>query len=214
MTKIYIARHAESIANTQGIYQGQTYDTGLSELGLQQAVQLAGATVNLGIKRIICSPLMRTFETAMVCSKTLKIPIETNTQILETNHGKWEGKDKNWIIENYSQVYVIWQETPSKAIFPNGESFYDTEKRVRNFLLNNNWQEDTLIVTHDNIVRIILSIVKGDSFDNIWKYDLHPAAITTIVKLGSNGSTKFKIIDVNDTNHLHQCVSNISIHAL
>ncbi|MEK9143344.1 MAG: histidine phosphatase family protein, partial [Patescibacteria group bacterium] len=33
MAKIYLIRHAESIANAQGIYQGQTYDTELSVRG-------------------------------------------------------------------------------------------------------------------------------------------------------------------------------------
>ena len=40
MTKIYLVRHAESLANAQGIYQGQTYDTPLSNLGKKQAAAL------------------------------------------------------------------------------------------------------------------------------------------------------------------------------
>lgn len=56
MAKIFFIRHAESIANTQGIYQGQTYDTPLSPLGVRQARLLAQRLARENLSFVIASP--------------------------------------------------------------------------------------------------------------------------------------------------------------
>jgi len=61
---IIVVRHAESVANTEGIYQGQTYDTDLSELGKKQTKALANRLNDLELRKIITSPLKRTYKTA------------------------------------------------------------------------------------------------------------------------------------------------------
>jgi len=214
MPKIYLVRHAESVANTRGIYQGQTYDTDLSDLGISQTKALAEAVKDFRVNQIICSPLIRTFYTALECAKTSKIPMETDTKILETNHGLWEGKNKEWIEKNYPREYETWRTNPKEVHFPEGERFCDTVERVRNFLLRRNWRENTLIVTHDNIVRTMLLLIEDRPLDDLWDYEIHPTGISVLSVSGSNGSTQFEIEAINMTEHLDKLVSNISEHAL
>src|SRR3989337_1632197 len=101
IAKIIAVRHAESVANSQGIYQGQTYDTDLSELGKKQAEALAKKAKKVGINRIISSPLRRTYQTAIVVSRACNCPIEISELITETNQCEWEGKDRNKIAPLY-----------------------------------------------------------------------------------------------------------------
>lgn len=214
MPKIYLVRHAESIANTKGIYQGQSYDTSLSELGFIQSRALAQSIVKRDISRIICSPLKRTFYTALESAKKTKAPIEASLDIIETNHGKWEGMHKNMIIKNYPETYETWLLNPELANFPEGEEFSHTIKRVNKFLLTTKWRENTLVVTHDNIVRIIIALIEGSPINNIWSYQIDPTGITTISVVGTNGSTRMKVLNCNDTSHLAGINSNLAIHAL
>lgn len=84
MAKIYLIRHAESIANTQGKYQGQTYDTPLSPLGEMQSQALRNRFVGTRFDQVFSSPLKRTTQTAMAISQNVTFASE----IVETNHIK------------------------------------------------------------------------------------------------------------------------------
>jgi broad specificity phosphatase PhoE len=214
MAKIIVARHAESIANTKGIYQGQTYDTGLSSLGKKQAKQLAKAVEKHSITKIISSPLKRTSQTAEVVAKKLNLGVEYKRDIIETNHGDWEGKRKSWIEKYFKEEYEIWKKAPSMCIFPNGESFKDTINRVKNYIFNNCWKGNTLIVTHDNIVRIMVAIATKRPIDDLWQLNIEPATITVFSIKGINGRKELKCELVNENNHLREFESDVFMHAL
>jgi probable phosphoglycerate mutase len=204
---IYLVRHGESIANTKGIYQGQTYDTGLSALGKLQAKALAKYLVRTGLDRIVCSPLKRTRQTAEIVSNFTKIKLEIDRDIIETNHGFWEGFHKDHIAKSWPQLYSNWFINPSQIAFPGGESFLQTQVRVINW-----WEkikeekQNILVVSHDNILRIIIAYILKMGLDDIWKFYLYPTAITVIE---SN-----KLVCLNDKNHLMGIDVDLSTHAL
>lgn len=214
ISRVFVVRHGESIANTEGIYQGQTYDTDLSELGKKQARSLGIRARELGLKRIIASPLKRTYQTALEISRECDLPIEINNFIIETNHGEWEGKHKSWIEENYHEVYKQWFEKPSIVGFPGGETFVQTFERVNIFLQDTEDLSDTLIVTHDNIVRILVTLANGWTLDEIWRHDIEPAALNFFEFNKTDGKNKIKILKLNDNTHLEGLRADLSKHAL
>ena len=69
-----------------------------------------------------------------------------------------------------------------------------------------NSQQDILIVSHDNILRIIIANVLKMRLDDIWQFRLHPAAITVI--------ENNKLICLNDKNYLIGLEADLSVHAL
>ena len=208
MAIIYLVRHAESVANTKGIYQGQTYDTSLSPLGIKQAKALARTFKNKKIDRFISSSTKRALCTARYISDGNSILTERG--VFETNHGKWEGRTKDFVEKNYNDTYVTWLNTPSKTVFPDGEKFTDTVERVKKFWFDGDWRKDTLIVSHDNVIRIIVSLIKEMKLDDIWKIKLDSASITTVEK----GKKKFFIVKLNDVSHLNGLKANLVNHAL
>ncbi len=213
-SRILIVRHAESVANTEGIYQGQTYDTDLSDLGIRQAKALAKRANELGIKKIISSPLKRTYQTAMEVSKMLDIPIEISNLISETNHGLWEGHTKDWIMENFAELLNNWENSPIDAVFPNGEAFTDTVARVNYFLENTMLEGNSLIVTHDNIVRILVTLSDGGALNDIWNHNIESASLNFFEVNKVNGINKLKILKLNDTSHLEGIRADLKKHAL
>ena len=214
MAKIYAVRHAESIANTMGIYQGQTYDTGLSDLGIKQATALAWAFEGKQIEQIISSPLKRTIQTANVVAKKLGLTIQAEKELIETNHGEWEGHGKSWIETNFPEILITWQTKPAMAKFPNGETFMQTIDRVGKYIFHKSWDENTLLVTHDNIVRILVAFAKNLDMNDIWEIDTDPAGITEFEIVGVNGEKKLKVVEINNVEHLADLRSDLNFHAL
>lgn len=212
MTKIFVARHAESIANTEGIYQGQTYDTDLSALGEKQALALSNYMKEIPVKKIIASPLRRTMQTALKVADTLGLEVQKSEEIIETNHGVWEGKNKEWIQNSYPKEWKTWQEKPGEVVFPKGEAYIETYNRVFTFVKQQKWDENTLVVTHDNIVRIMLCIANNVDLNKIWAFDIDPAAIT---EFEIDDSTKdLSLIKENETSFLSRLKSDMRNHAL
>lgn len=211
MAKIYLVRHGESIANTKGIYQGQTYNTGLSQLGQNQAQRLAIRFKDIQINQIIASPLARTLVTAKVVGEVKNIGVLTDPLIIETNHGEWEGQHKHIIEETWPKIYQTWINTPGGTIFPNGEKFTDTQQRVLNWWKNIiHTKKDTLVVTHDNIIRIVLADTLKQDINTIWGFTLNPTGITEIEITNGFPTVKY----INNIEHLAGLVDNIALHAL
>ncbi len=204
---IYLVRHAESIANTRGIYQGQTYDTPLSPLGHKQALALGRYFQNHSIHKIFSSPLKRTLTTAQSVAVHHSVPVIPEPSVIETNHGQWEGRSKSQIQKLWPEIYIMWQNNPGNVTFPGGESFVHTRNRIVNW-----WKivsvssGNILIVTHDNIIRIILAHLQKVDLNRIWEFPLHPASVTIV--------ENNKITLLNHTDHLSGLMTNLSIHAL
>ncbi len=214
LSKVVLVRHAESLANKEGIYQGQTHDTDLSPLGQLQAQAVARRLAELGIRHVVSSPLKRTFQTAIEIAKCIDCDVTIESRIIETNHGIWEGKHKNWIAENYGDIYSLWLTKPSAVVFPGGESFMETVARVQSFLSDTALDEDTILVTHDNIIRIALALSANLDLDLIWRFELESAALNFFEKTNKNGQTKLRLLMANDVRHLNGLRAEMKDHAL
>mgnify|MGYP001579148272 CR=1 FL=1 len=206
MAKIYLIRHAESVANTQGRYQGQTYDTHLSVLGKKQVLALQKRLVKIKFDAIFSSPLLRTIETAEVLGNPTLIK-----EILETNHGQWEGKTKDKIVKTWPDMYAMWLNKPSKVIFPEGEKFAQTAARAINWITKLQNKKGTFaVITHSNIIFTILCHHLGKNLDEMWQFDVQP----TCVSLLETNSGKLEVKYYNDSSHLNGLASNLAIQAI
>ncbi|MBL7159412.1 histidine phosphatase family protein [Candidatus Microgenomates bacterium] len=210
MALFFLIRHGESIANRNGIYQGQSYDTDLSFLGIKQAEALAKRLKKFQVDKILTSPLKRTLQTAQIIAEECKTSLIIDQGLMETNHGLWEGKSIDEVKTNYPEIFNSWQKTPSKTIFPQGESFLNTARRVKKWLKNNKELEGKIVVVaHDNILRIIFSEVLGFPLDKIWAISLDQAAISIV-----SFEDEARLLCLNDSNHLNKLKSNIDKQAL
>lgn len=211
MNKVYLVRHGESVANTESIYQGQTYDTPLSKLGEQQVARLAKRFEDVALTFIVASPLRRTFLTADAVAKHKKISVKKEKKILETNHGKWEGKHKDVIEKSWPDIYKKWQKFPSSVRFPDGEHFLETQKRVVEWWGTlNDEKGDYLVVTHDNIIRILIAKILNMKLNRIWKFHLQPTSVTLI-----ESENKIpKLVYLNNFEHLGDLQADLTTHAL
>lgn len=212
MAKIYLIRHAESIANTQGIYQGQTFDSPLSALGQKQAKALGIRLAKVKLSMIFTSPLTRAKQTAAAIARHQEELVTTifEDRLKETSHGAWEGKQKAEIAARWPEIFQLWQAFPGKVEFPGGEKLIDTAKRAIEWFNNVINKTGTFaVVTHVNIIQAILTHLHGLDLNRIWQFEIVPTGVTVI-----ESHSPIKIVKINDISHLKNINSDLSKQAL
>jgi len=93
MVKLILIRHAESIANAQGITQGQKIDEPLSDMGKLQAKKLANRLKKEDIKCIYSSDSKRAIHTAEEISKVINTNIKLDKRLREKDHKNEKKED-------------------------------------------------------------------------------------------------------------------------
>jgi probable phosphoglycerate mutase len=91
MSRILLVRHGQSTWNADGRWQGRA-DPPLSDLGRRQAEVAADAVRELGITRVVASPLVRAHETANIVGTALGLDVATDARLQERDAGEWTGK--------------------------------------------------------------------------------------------------------------------------
>lgn len=163
---VYIARHGETTWNAVGRYQGRL-ETPLSPLGQAQAQALAGALCGENVGRIISSPLSRCMQTAVPLSARIGVPIEPEPLLLEIAHGTWEGRYRSEIAATEPELFRIWRDDPQLVKFEGGESLLDVRARWTRFVEGFEARENTLLLTHDVVVRVAILERTGRSMGEL-----------------------------------------------
>jgi 2,3-bisphosphoglycerate-dependent phosphoglycerate mutase len=206
---ITLLRHAESLGNAGGYYQGQT-DYELSEKGSLQAKALANRWKSeaVHIDRIISSPLKRAAQTADQIAQAINSPIETNPDWMERNAGLISGLHQDTVKFNYPKpdfmhIYQPFAET--------GESQWQLFLRAGR-AIQNLFKYPTghyLIVSHGGILNMalyaILGIAPQANFEGAYFY--HDNAGFTQLSYYPE-SHNWIMLKFNDTNHLIHLNSN------
>lgn len=105
-TAFWFLRHGETDWNAEGRSQGRT-DIPLNAVGRAQAERAARTVRGLGIATIVSSPLGRALDTAKAVAAALKLPVETDDDLMEVAFGEQEGLPMgdwydDWIAGNYT----------------------------------------------------------------------------------------------------------------
>jgi probable phosphoglycerate mutase len=181
--RMIIVRHGESEWNRIHRYQGQL-DAPLSELGLRQAEALAGRLKNEPIEHIYSSRLQRAANTARaIAAHHASVPFAYADELLEIDHGEWQGKYADEIIAQYSDGLREWREHPTRSQMPGGESFSNVLKRTLEFkerAYTDHKGQTILVSTHDVIVKILVADALGMDMDRINRIWVTNASISVI----------------------------------
>lgn len=161
MGKIYIIRHAQSIANEERRYSGNPKeDRGLSNLGKAQAQKIGEFFASKNIKHIYSSPFLRAQETANAIAKKCKVAkINLVDKFKEHECGDWNGKTELEIKERYPEAWAGWHRDPENNPIPGGETLREIQLRALPELyaiLKKHAKEDVVIVTHYAVLNVLI----------------------------------------------------------
>ncbi len=213
---IWLARHGETTWNLGGRYQGRM-ESALSGLGVRQGFALAeyfAQRVERGQRvptRILSSPLLRCTATAGFSAQRLGLPVEIDERLIEIAHGTWDGRYRDELAQNDPIRYRAWREDPAHVAFENGESLTDVLWRWRAAAADLAARtDDTLVVTHDAIVRCALVDLQGLSLDDFWTTPVENAAFALIENDGRN----LRLVEPFCAEHLRDLRADVTSQAL
>jgi broad specificity phosphatase PhoE len=122
--KITYFVHGTTSDNEKNISSGW-YNVDISELGIQQSKELWSKIKDKNIDVVFCSDLKRAVHSAELTFKG-KVKIIQDKRLRECNYGNYNAKSSD-VVEHLQEKSV---DTP----FPNGESYEDVKKRIKDFL--------------------------------------------------------------------------------
>lgn len=142
MKTIYVIRHCQA--------EGQEADAKLTELGEQQAIELAAFFKEVSVERILSSPYSRAVETIQPIAEQKKIPIvmddRLKERVLSTSHLP------DWM----EKLEATFHDGTLK--YDNGESSDEAIERIQSVVdeVLESEANVILLVTHGNLMSLLL----------------------------------------------------------
>ena len=181
---VYFTRHGQTDWNVAYRLQGQQ-DIPINETGRQQAANNGRRLKELlddpSSYRFVASPLGRTRETMNIIRRELGLPIhdyDTDDRLKEISFGLWETYTFEELEVDHADAVAAREEQKWSYAPPLGESYERLETRVESW-----WryvQEDTVVVCHGGILRVLERMLNGTEHDDavhmevpqdrIWKW--------------------------------------------
>lgn len=153
--KIYIIRHCQA--------KGQPLESPLTEKGFKQAQYLSDFFTNIKIDRIVSSPFLRAMQSVKPISVNKNIEIEIDERLSERTLSTLDFPD--WI-EKLKATF-----TDMELKFEGGESSQEAMNRIVSVMdeVLKSDIENTIIVSHGNIMSLLLKNFNKDFGFECWK---------------------------------------------
>ncbi|WP_346290650.1 histidine phosphatase family protein [Sphaerothrix gracilis] len=173
-TRVVLVRHGQSTYNAQRRIQGHCDDSGLTELGQQQARKVGSALLGIPFQAVYASPLQRASHTAeliveVLRSQTPTIPNPTlDADLREISLPLWEGMSFKDAEAQYPAEFRAWRSQPetlkmpvpddsgAEADFYPVRSLFEQARRFWQFLLSKHQGQTVLLVAHSAINRALI----------------------------------------------------------
>jgi alpha-ribazole phosphatase len=212
--RIFLIRHGESEWNAAHRYTGQQ-DVALSHLGREQAQRLAERLADEPLAAIYASPLRRARDTATAIAKAKQLPVILDANLMEINHGLWEGLTADQVEEKFAQELAQWRAQPTHVVMPQGESLGDLLRRVQTSFQRSLAEQrggTFAICSHDVVLRVVTLYALNLGLERFWEFNFENASLSVLD--ACNDAAEFRLAALNDTTHLNGARSDHAKQAL
>jgi broad specificity phosphatase PhoE len=203
---LYLVRHGECEGASPGMLVGRT-DLALSEEGRRRSAALRGALPWQEGVRVVCSPLRRAQETAVLAwvgasphdppgpDRTGLLPdeirggLEIDPDLAEIDFGEWEGRLFPELEAQYPELVAAWSQFRRDFVFPGGEGLAGFASRVRRAAQRLAAGDDSPVIafTHGGVIRALICHYLGLPLRHYLLFDVAPASVTTLRLWGEKG---------------------------
>lgn len=187
---LYLVRHGQSEGNVLRTFHGQT-DYPLTELGREQARQVAEKLKDIPFQRCCSSDLSRAWDTAQACLIGRDIKAEACPGLREQNVGEMEELSWEQMEERFPQLLRPYLEDWFHVTPPGGESPDAMMARVASCMEEIVARgEDTLVTAHFGSLGLVLQhfglVKREELFTSQWAFAQGTYSIIEI----ENGAAK------------------------
>lgn len=178
---VHLVRHAAHADLGQRL-SGRTPHVPLSAAGLAQAARLGLRLACEKIAAIHSSPLERARATAAAIAARLGIGIEVAPALNEVDFGRWTGQRFDEL--HGDPEWTRWNERRASACPPQGETMAAAQSRavthVERVAAAHSGQS-IVLVSHCDTIRTVIAHYLGLSLDNLLRFDIDPASISSLL---------------------------------
>jgi len=187
---IHLVRHGETLATREHRLCGQC-DCALSERGRLQSEAIVESCAAGGDWRAVySSPLSRCRSIAEPVAERLRIPLSVESDLLEIDHGRWDGRLEAEVRQSEPQAYGDYASHPGIFAAPGGESGFQVAARALPVIERIRAAHQTgeiLVISHEATIRVITCALLGISVDLYRARLALPVASFTTVEFRSSG---------------------------
>jgi broad specificity phosphatase PhoE len=188
MTKrVILIRHGDLGEGCRGRYIGRS-DVSLSEEGKRQAAALSGELGRLNGAHLLCSPLLRTRQTAEIALGAADV-CDVDSDLREIDFGRWEGMGFSEIAASDPDAVERWAALDGDFAFPGGEGLRDFGKRIDAVAgrITADPAETVVAFTHGGVIRYLICRFLGLEDRHFLLFDIRPGSLTEIGIEGGKG---------------------------
>jgi probable phosphoglycerate mutase len=194
MPLLLLIRHGENDYTKTHRLAGRLPGVHLNEHGQKQAQALGEALKDVPIKAIYSSPLERALETAAPIAASVGLTIQKEDGLLETDIGDWQGRSLKRLA-----LYKHWrvvQRAPSRAQFPNGETFYECQGRIVGtldvLLARHKPQDIVACILHADPIKLAVAHYIGLPLDQFQRLGCDTGSVSALA-IGEMGANLIKL---------------------
>ncbi len=198
VTRLVLVRHAETVWNAEGRWQGQT-DVALSEQGRAEVELVGRRLAGEHFDRVISSDLVRAHDTARGIAKNASI--ELDSTLREMHLGAWCGLLHHEVTARFPDQLLALQRGEDRRIGGDGETVVELAARVTTAIdriASESEGKSVLIVTHGGVIRALMLAMLGLSGRTRPLFGSRNTAITRVDVVGGRKTLR----SYNDGLHL------------
>ena len=178
---LVMVRHGETVANVEGVYQGQGFDTALTAVGEMQAASAGQALSGVLFSKFLCSDLARTRKTAEIiaCQAGGIIPVDQfqyEVKLREKAFGVLEGFPREMTIEDAKKAIAEREgKSIEEVVDDKSESNLDLKERqavfIKSLVADKSIESGSkiLAVTHGRFIKEFIANCLQVPYDDVVK---------------------------------------------
>lgn len=201
--RVVLIRHAEAQPTLaqEGRPLAAGRDAPLSAAGRRQASRLAPRLARLGDGPLLCSPLLRARETALIATEVLQRRIEIDPDLREIEFGDWEGLTFDEMARRDPHGIAGWTRFGRDFAFPGGERLGDFLDRIETLARRvAGLGRPVTLITHGGVIRTLLCLLLGLNPRHYLLFEVDCASVSEVDLFGERGV----LVRLNDTCHLDE----------
>ncbi len=180
MTSIYLVRHGLNDYVEKGKFAGWLPGVHLNAAGREQAARTAETLRAVKLQAVYSSPLERASETADEIADLQGLKVSILPGLGEIKIGRWEGLSLR--AARRRKLWPIIQGAPSRARFPDGDSFLEAQLRIVETLevLRSKHSGAIACVSHSDPIKLAIGHYIGLPIDMFQRLQVGPASISEL----------------------------------
>lgn len=204
-TRLFVIRHGETEVTQEDRFAGSG-DQPLSATGRDHVCGLSTRLSAFHLDAVYSSPLRRAVETANIIAEPHGVLVSTVDDLLEINHGHWEGMTRAEVQQNYPDEYAAYESDPLDFHAEGGEPAREVAKRAvpaMQAIVRAHPNQQIALVSHKTTNRLLIGYLLGIDLRRYRELLGQRPACLSVLDFSTESQAMLSLL--NDVSHYEIC---------